>query len=107
MMVRAKRESSKSGKATVAGKSGGIKKVVFSVVAPEAECVAVAGTFNDWNTEKHLLQRGKKGVWTTAITLMPGRYEFKFIIDGEWVIDQSSEQKSDNPFGTQNSVLHV
>jgi len=47
--------------AVVDGKAG----VVFSVWAPHARRVAVAGTFNNWNTEQHILfpRWDKSGIW--------------------------------------------
>ena len=39
--------------------------------------------------------------------LPPGRYEYKFVIDGKWKIDPRAHQFSPNSFGTLNSVIEV
>ena len=82
--------------------------------APDAKAVFVAGTFNGWNAESHPLARTRDGRWTLTLDLPPGRYEYKFIIDGQWCCEQGCDQPHDgcpgcvaNPFGTMNRVLVV
>jgi hypothetical protein len=35
-----------------------------------------------------------------------GRYEYKFLVDGRWMIDDSCP-KTDNQMGTQNNVMSI
>lgn len=86
----------------------------FSCHAPEAQSVFLAGTFNDWNPDAHPMKRDDEGTWQTSLELSPGRYEFKFIVDGEWCCllgdDASPTDCPDcvtNEFGTKNRVLQV
>lgn len=58
------------------------KDVVFSIDAPLATTVAVAGCFNNWSVTKNKLKKDKKGVWSVKIPLAAGRYEYKFVCDG-------------------------
>lgn len=58
------------------------KDVVFSIVAPLATSVSVAGTFNGWNASKSKLKKTKDGSWAITIPLASGRYEYKFVCDG-------------------------
>lgn len=81
------------------------KRVTFSLHAPEAQEVSVAGTFNDWNPEGHSLKKDKKGMWKTALTLLPGTYEYRFVVNGEWQEDPACQDRCLNAFGTYNSVL--
>jgi hypothetical protein len=39
--------------------------------------------------------------------LGPGRYQYKFLVDGEWIVDPAASQNVANAFGTLNSVLEV
>jgi 1,4-alpha-glucan branching enzyme len=75
--------------------------------APDAREVSVAGSFCDWRTGSHALKRNGSGGWTTTIPLPPGRYEYRFVVDGEWRDEPQCIERVPNPFGTENCVLHV
>ena len=47
------------------------------------------------------------GKWEKQITLPPGRYEYKFIVDGMWIADPAGAQEVLNAFGSTNSVVEV
>ena len=47
--------------------SGGAEGVRFAVWAPNAECVTVAGEFNDWDIRRHPMRRRSGGVWEIFI----------------------------------------
>jgi len=47
------------------------------------------------------------GEWTKELTLSPGRYEYRFVVDGEWADDPAAIELIPNPFGTANAVLIV
>jgi hypothetical protein len=47
------------------------------------------------------------GTWNQAAMLSPGKYEYKFFVDGEWKEDPRNEQTCRNCFGTLNSILEV
>lgn len=66
----------------------------------------VTGTFCDWQ-EGYPLKREKKGLWKATLTLAPGRYEYRFVVDGEWRNDPHCTECVPNPFGTENCVLHL
>jgi len=93
------------------GKSG---TALVSASAPEAKEVFVAGTFNDWNPTSHPLKRTGDGHWALTLDLPPGRYEYKFVIDGQWCCEQGCDKHYDgcpgcvaNQFGTMNRILEV
>jgi 1,4-alpha-glucan branching enzyme len=46
--------------------SGGVRGVRFAVWAPNAECVTVAGEFNDWDVRRHPMRR-RTSVWEIFI----------------------------------------
>jgi 1,4-alpha-glucan branching enzyme len=83
------------------------ERVVFALEAPEAQRVHVTGTFCDWQINSFALKKGRGGTWRTALSLSPGRYEYRFLVDGEWRDDPSCTERVPNPFGAENCVLHV
>ncbi len=69
--------------------------------------VTVAGSFNGWSMDKNSMVVGADGSWTTAISLKPGRYSYKFVVDGKWTLDPDNSQTEDNGLGDKNSVLTI
>ncbi|MCC2642539.1 MAG: hypothetical protein K0S45_2952 [Nitrospira sp.] len=86
----------------------GNRSVGLSVVAPDAREVSVAGDFNDWSSERHPLHQTDEGTWQITLSLPPGIYQYKFLIDGNrWEEDERNPKRSANEFGTTNSILEV
>jgi len=83
------------------------QKVTFSLEAVDAEAVALMGDFNDWNPKKHPMQRYENGVWYKNLLLLPGKYEYKFMVDGRWQEDPQNEQICANRYGTYNNVVNL
>jgi 1,4-alpha-glucan branching enzyme len=83
------------------------KPYKLSLVAPGATVVAVTGNFCDWSPDGRPLRPDRHGVWTTTLNLPPGRYEYRFLIDGQWHDDPACTERVPNPFGTQNCVFRV
>ncbi len=82
--------------------------VSFSFYAPHAKAVAIAGSFNAWNTKANSLTGpDKNGFWSIVVPLHEGRYEYLFLVDGkDWHPDPSMPGVDDG-FGGKNSVLVV
>jgi 1,4-alpha-glucan branching enzyme len=73
----------------------------------QAQAVFIAGTFNDWRpTVTPMISRGG-GRWTKELSLPPGRYEYRYVVDGEWLCDPAATEQASNPYGGSNSVLVV
>ena len=84
------------------------KEQNFLIQAPSAKEVYVVGDFNDWKIDRgSMLDRLEDGRWTKAIRLRPGVYRYKFVIDGEWVLDSQNSLKRPNPFGSFDSILEL
>jgi 1,4-alpha-glucan branching enzyme len=83
------------------------KKVEFSLSAPEAKEVFLAGEFNHWDIRSMPMKRGKDGNWRAQASLTPGRYEYKFVADNHWVEGLPAAELAANPFGTLNLILRV
>jgi 1,4-alpha-glucan branching enzyme len=86
----------------------GGKRVRFALHANPACRVSVAGTFNDWNPKANGMRyRVRERAFVTTLTLAPGRYEYKFIVDGSWCVDPEQPEWIPNGMGTLNSVRRV
>ncbi|XP_061990805.1 protein PTST homolog 2, chloroplastic isoform X1 [Rosa rugosa] len=48
--------------------------------------VLLAGSYDGWATQRKM-ERSSTGIFSVSLKLYPGRYEIKFIVDGEWRID--------------------
>ena len=83
------------------------QKVAFEYYAPQAEKVHLAGSFNEWNLKACPLKKDREGHWKTTLTLTPGRYEYRYLVDQSWENDQRSVECVPNAFGTWNSVVTV
>ena len=82
--------------------------VEFSIYAPNAKKVTIAGDFNGWSkVADPLSDRDGDGIWKIIIPLKPGRYEYKFVVDDRWIADPSNPKMVDDGFGGKNSVIVV
>lgn len=82
--------------------------VQFTLEAPEASSVAVAGDFNGWEAEYMLSDADGDGVWTGRVPVGPGVHEYMFVVDGsEWMTDPQADRYTDDGFGNRNAVLAV
>jgi 1,4-alpha-glucan branching enzyme len=81
--------------------------VTFELDLPTAGEVYVAGQFNDWSPTDYRLTKGEDGIWRVTLELKPGKYEYKFIADGQWLEDPKNPDKVPDPYGGNNSLLTV
>jgi hypothetical protein len=82
--------------------------VRFALHEPTATGVSLCGDFNRWAVEATPMQRSAgSDVWEVNVELAPGRYEYKFVIDGQWKEDPLANEKVVNSYGTPNSVVVV
>ncbi len=81
--------------------------VHFELAAPEARQVFIAGSFNEWRTTDLPMIRLADGKWAKSLTLTPGRYEYRFVVDGAWVPDPAATDTVPNPFSGVNAVVVV
>jgi 1,4-alpha-glucan branching enzyme len=87
-------------------KRGTQKPIEFTLRAPQASSVVVAGSFNNWDTQKIRLKRDGDD-WKANVPLAPGRYEYRFVVDGEWITDPNCRECVQNDYGSTNSVLVI
>ena len=84
-----------------------LRRHAVGLDAPGASRVVVTGSFCDWDPTGWPLSQDSGGVWEALLTLPPGRYESRFLVDGEWRDDPHCTERVANPFGTQNCVLEL
>ena len=82
-------------------------RVSFELIKPGAKSVYVAGSFNDWKPEQAPLAATTNGRWVGDLTLQPGRHEYLFVVDGQWIPDPNAKESIQNPFGGRNSIIGV
>lgn len=80
------------------------KRTEFKLHAPEAQRVAVTGDFNGWDVNALPMNKDRDGTWGASVALSPGRYEYRFWVDGVWQDDPTAHERVENPFGSQNCV---
>jgi hypothetical protein len=82
-------------------------EVQFHYLAPAGtKAVFLAGEFNNWKTNAHKMDGpDAKGLFTTNLTLRPGRYEYKYVLEGKnWRHDPANPHQAGY---FHNSVLFV
>jgi 1,4-alpha-glucan branching enzyme len=83
------------------------KDVTFQLDAASAAEVFLAGEFNDWSPTAQPMKKDNDGIWKTTIKLAPGKYLYKFVVDGTWMEDPKNPDTEPDPYGGSNSVITV
>lgn len=68
-----------------------------------ARRVMLAGSFVNWNPDALSMTKTDSG-WIYFVKLGPGKYWYKFIVDGSWTIDKDNEWMENDGRGNENSV---
>jgi len=85
-----------------------MRQVAFSLELPEASEVSLIGSFNNWDPAATPMKRDADGIWRAALVLKPGRYPYKFYVDGKTkIVDPANEVAEPDGFGGRNSVREV
>ena len=74
------------------------------------ESVFLSGSFNDW----HISDPAFRCVWdpfeegfSIRFTLEPGKYEYRFVVDGRWVHDPDARESAPDPLGGRLGIFYV
>jgi chromosome partitioning protein len=78
--------------------------VTFTIEAPTASHVQLAGDFNDWSPDDSEMEAVGL-VWKKTLKLPPGRYRYRYVIDGQWHNDPHNAAVEPSPFGGLDSLL--
>ena len=83
------------------------QKVTFTILAPEARSVKVVGEFSDWQHRPVELKKLKSGQWKATLSLEEGKYQYRYLVDGQWHDDPNCPTRVPNGFGGENCVCVV
>ena len=84
------------------------REVAFVLSSPEAEEVYLCGDFNEWSPGGlPMIRHGEGHCWEKRLVLGPGRYEYKFIVNGVWIHNPDAVENVPNIHGSLNSVVEV
>jgi 1,4-alpha-glucan branching enzyme len=87
----------------------GVVRIVFELPACVwADRIFVSGDFNGWSTDNLAMVQERDGVWRATIELPANRrYQFRYLIDGQWQTEWHADGFADSGHGSQNSVLET
>jgi|SRR6218665_2144086 len=69
-----------------------------------ASLVKLAGSFNEWSPDLLTMKKTDSG-WVANVKLGPGKYWYKFIVDGHWITDPDNSLNENDGLGNVNSVF--
>jgi enterochelin esterase-like enzyme len=72
----------------------------------DAEAVAIYGSFNNWIQTKNYCGRQGDG-WICRIDLAPGKYTYRFLVDGVGLNDPANSATEDDGHGHVDSVIVI
>ncbi|MBU1675955.1 glycogen-binding domain-containing protein, partial [bacterium] len=79
----------------------------FTYTAPGAGTVTLAGSFNGWDAQRNPLSDDGSGTWSIVMAFKPGKYEYKFVVDGAWFADPENPNTVPDSFGGANSLIEI
>lgn len=80
----------------------------FIFYAPSANKIYLVGDFNNWTIdESNTMTPKENGRWEKSLELPPGRYRYRFLVDGKWTHDPNNDRSEPNPFGEIDSILEI
>ena len=54
-----------------------------------------------------LARRNADGLWQRVVSLRWGGYHYKFLVDGEWILDPQAQREKVNSYGRRDSYIEV
>lgn len=81
----------------------------FVYIDQDADQLAVAGNFSDWDPiEMESQMLGDKKIWTGMVPVQRGEHHYMFIKNGEeWITDPLADVYRDDGFGNKNAVIYL
>ena len=81
------------------------KEQEFRFDKPDAQTVDLMGEFNHWKGLP--MTRQANGTWTIKVSISPGTYGYKFLVDGkQWLFDPSNPKRK-TVDGVENSAIEI
>lgn len=85
----------------------GRDQVEFRIYKPKAKYVSLVGDFNNWNPENDLLLKKRDGIWSLRKKFSPGIYKYKYIVDGDWIVDLYNAKTAGDLAGGICSLIKI
>ena len=79
----------------------------FVLESSSSSSVFVMGSFNDWSRNSFQMVESNSGLFEIEIQLEPQKYEYKFVVDGNEVLDPINENVVSNNIGGYNSLIDL
>ena len=84
------------------------REILFKLEAPEGSEVQIAGDFNEWVPESlDFTEFQGRPLWHKSISLKPGSYEYKYLVDGRWIADPTNDSTVEDSYGGVNSLISL
>lgn len=84
-----------------------LKTVRIGYFDPDAVEVYVAGTFNNWETNTLAMERDPTGNWSLELSLPPGEYCYRLVVDREWRDHTGAARLRPNLHAGNDAVITV
>ena len=68
--------------------------------------VELCGTFDEWKKRHRLRYDGYTSQWFIALHLKNGVYQYKYIVDGHWRVNDKEGIKKDSA-GNVNNIIYL
>ena len=70
--------------------------------------IEIAGDFNDWKPQQTPMTLNESlGVYEAHLKLAKGVYEYKLVVDGQWVNDEYNPNRVENGLGSTNNIVEM
>jgi len=87
--------------------NGDLVEYTFVYHSATANKVSIATSFNNWSAEANPLTNNGKGEWKVEIELKPNYYQYKIVVDGNWIPDPQNDWKINDGGDNFNSIVKV
>lgn len=79
--------------------------ILFTLKSKAASAI-LTGDFNGWSRDADSMKKGNGDIFFVIKKVKPGIYQYKFYVDGEWILDEANPGKAANYNNTSfNSIF--
>lgn len=82
-------------------------KIKFIWPDRNPDMVYLVGDFNKWDEHSLPMQKRQNQGFELVLEIPPGKYTFKYLIDGVWWNDPDADDYTNNFWGSEDSVIMV
>ena len=80
----------------------------FRPKVPGVQRVSVVANFNGWDARADTMSPRANGIWHARVAVVPGTYEYKFVVNGEqWFKDPACGESVGDGYWGENSIVRV